>query len=460
MNSEQIKKTIEGGESQDVEFKEVFPGREKAATIICGFANTNGGTLVIGVRKGGKIVGTEGSADELQRKVSLVSQEIQSPPLISQKIHNIEGKRVLFVVVHRANDGNFHTFKGVIYVRAGSTTLRLEGQTMLEYLRNRQILCFDETASDATLADIDDGKIKRFLDIRKQDGYMETHSLKDLLINSRLATTNGTVKIKNAALLFFAKIPASFIPQAEVKLVKFSGTEAVNIVSHKLIVGDVTEQIESSIAFVKQNISKQLRLTEESAKREETYEYPLFVIREAIVNAVVHRDYFSKDAIQINIFDDRMEIINPGTIPFGLSPDRFGMLSVQRNPITYRMLRDFGYAEGLGTGVPRMRNEMRKAGLKDPAFDFSGNFFRLVLMNMKGTLKPVEGLKDLSARQAKAVEYLMQNKTLKSRTYAAINNVSIPTAINDLNEMVKFRFVKKIGAYRGAYYVLNEEKFV
>lgn len=459
MNIEQVKLLAKQDESQELERKEFFPGREKAARTICAFANTNGGALILGIKKGGKIIGVSGDIDELQRKISAASQDIKSPPLISQEVHKIEDKNVLFIIVHKANDGNFHTFQGTIYVRIGSTTQRLEGQTMLEYLRNRQILCFDETASDAKLEDMDEEKIKHFLEMRKQGEYLKTHSLKEFLISSKLAIENGKLKIKNAAILFFAKNPNFFLPQAELKLVKFSGTEAVNIVSYKLIQSDIISQIESAIAFAKQNISKQLTLVPDSARREEIYEYPLFVIREAIVNAVVHRDYFSKDAIQINIFDDRMEITNPGTIPPGLSPEKFGLFSVQRNSITYRILRDFGYVEGLGTGVPRMRNEMRKAGLNDPVFDFSRMFFRVILMNMKGTLKPIEGLDDLNVRQRKAIEYIKQNKTIKSETYATINNISLPTAITDLKEMIHFGFIKKVGSYRGVYYILNEEKF-
>jgi ATP-dependent DNA helicase RecG len=328
---------------------------------------------------------------------------------------------------------------------------------MLEYLQNRQILCFDELSNDAKIEDIDESKVKRFLAFRGNETYIKSHSVKEFLLSMKLAKENGDLKIKNATTLFFAKNPTTFIPQAEIKLAKFSGTEPVNILSYNLIQNDIVDQIESSLSFIKQNISKQLKLTEQSAQREEIYEYPLFVIREAIVNSVVHRDYFSRDAIQVNIFDDRLEITNPGTIPASLSLQNFGKLSVQRNPITYHLLRDYKYVEGLGTGVPRMRNEMRKAGLNDPDFNFSGNFFKVTLLNSKGNLRPVEDLKDLNERQINAITYLQRNKTIKSDIYAEINDVSRPTAINDLNELLKFKYLKKKGTYRGAYYTLNEE---
>jgi ATP-dependent DNA helicase RecG len=180
------------------------------------------------------------------------------------------------------------------------------------------------------------------------------------------------------------------------------------------------------------------------------------VLREAVVNAVVHRDYFSYDAIQINIFDDRIEMSNPGGLPDGLTTEFFGKRSVRRNPITYRLLRDCGFVEGLGTGVPRMISEMRKSGLRDPEFHFESGFFVVVLRNAKRMMKPIEGMNDLNPRQILALEYLRQNKTLKSKTYANMNNVSSPTAIKDLNELAKFKYIRKVGTYRGGYYILKE----
>ena len=459
MNAEQAKKLIEEGEGEEVEFKESFPGTEDVARIICSFANVSGGTLIIGVSDDGKITGISGNLDEMQKKVSVSVQDIKSAPHISQQIFDMHGKKVLFISVPKPGDNNFHTFKGVLYARIGSTSPKLEGQTMLEFLRQRQILCFDELVSEAKLEDIDEDKVKNYLRLINRDVYLKAHSVSDFLLSQKLAK-GDQLKIKNAAVLFFAKEPMSFIPQAEVKLVKFAGIEAVDIVTHKVLQGNILEQIDLAIDFVRQNISKQFRLSPDSPRREDIYEYPPFVIRESIVNAVAHRDYFSRDGIQINIFDDRLEIINPGSIPAALPREKFGRYPVQRNPLIYKLLREVDYVEGYGTGVPRMRNEMRKAGLKDPIFDFSGDFFSVTLLNEKGSLKPVEGLSDLNERQKTAIDYLMKNKIIKSKTYASLNNVSLPTAINELREMVHFGFVIKVGKFRGVYYELNKERFM
>jgi ATP-dependent DNA helicase RecG len=273
----------------------------------------------------------------------------------------------------------------------------------------------------------------------------------------KLATKNGEFKIKNSALLFFAKTPLFFNPQIEIKLVRFDGTEPVKIIAHELIQSDLTEAIERALSFVKNNLSKSMEI-KSTAKREEKLQYPLEVIREAIVNAVAHRDYFSKDAIQIYIFSDRIEITNPGSLPQALPKELFGTLSVQRNPVTYKLLRDYGYVEGLGSGIPRMINNMREYELVDPEFGIYEQFFRITLRNKPSNLKPIKEHADLNERQIKAIKFMKENKSIKTKMYMKINNVSFGTARLDINEMLKFGYANKIGSYKGAYYVLKEEK--
>ena len=183
------------------------------------------------------------------------------------------------------------------------------------------------------------------------------------------------------------------------------------------------------------------------------------VVREAIVNAVAHRDYFSRDSIQIYLFSNRIEITSPGSLPVGLTKELFGALSVRRNPIVYRLLRDYEYVEGLGSGVPRMINGMREQNLKDPVFGIYEHFFRVILYNEKSELKPVDGLEDLNERQQRAVEFLRKNTSLKTKTYMEMNKTSYGTANKDIAEMLKFKYIKKVGEYRGAYYVLNKKRY-
>ena len=454
MNKKQLLEIIEGGETQETEFKESFP--RDLPKLMAGFSNTNGGVIVIGITSKKSIIGVKGDLDKLQQKISEAAQEVSPRVLPEIRVHNFNGKKVISITIDKAV-GDACTFKGVFYIRSGSTTKRLEGGHEIEsLLTSKSIICFDETFSNAGTKDLDTERIREYLKTRNKESFLKKNSVEQFLLSSELAARNGGLKIRNAAALFFSKEPEKFFPQIEIKLALFAGTKPIKIISHKLIQSDPASSIEMSMAFIEKNLSKSIKITGKP-KRQEKPEYPVEVIRESIINAVAHRDYFSKDSIQIYIFDDRIEITSPGSLPRGLPRKLFGSLSIRRNPIIYRLLRDHDYIEGLGSGVPRMINAMRKNGMKDPDFQIDHErIFRVVLHNEKGKQKPIEEYADLNQRQKKCIEFLEKHKTIKTSKYQELNGVSSGTAIADINELMKFGYIKKIGAYRGAYYVLNK----
>ncbi len=449
----EIQKLLKIGESQQAEFKESFHSAQDISKVMAAFANTLGGTVLIGIDDKGRVIGLKGSIDKLQQEVSSAAQSISPAPLISVERHQIDGKQLLSVIVQQPSDQIYHTFHGAIYVRVGSTNRRLDGATHLEYLRHRQILSFDESFDSlATLKDLDIHKIKAYLEARGQEAVLKSHGIEKFLISNRLADSDKSLRIKNSTLLLFAKNPVHFIPQAEIKVVQFAGSEPIEIISHQLIQTDLGSAIDQATEFVRSHISKRIQITS-TPRREEYYEFPLPVIREMVINAVAHRDYFSKDSIQISLFDNRIEVANPGSLVQGLTRELFGLLSVRRNPIIYRILRDMGYIEGLGTGIPKMKDGMRKAGLPEPEFVISDWFFRVILYKKP---KPVEiSDEDLTPRQRKAIEYLKKNTSINTATYAKLNKISLKSAVTDINDMATKKYLKKIGEFRGAYYVLR-----
>ena len=236
MEVNQIISIIEGGETQEVEFKQSFHSSQEMSRTICAFANTLGGILLIGISENKQIIGVQKDPDNLQQQVSAANQSVIPTPLISVEVHKIQGKTILEVIVQKSQDNSYHTFHGAIYVRVGSTTRRIDGQTHLEFLRNRHILCFDESYDPSfTLDDIETEKVKEYLGIRKQERYLDAHTMHDFLLSNKLATLNGELRIKNPVILLFARNTTHFLPQAEIKLVQFSGREAITILSHKLL---------------------------------------------------------------------------------------------------------------------------------------------------------------------------------------------------------------------------------
>ena len=452
MEIENLKRIIAEGENTEIELKQSFHSVQEIAKIISAFANTQGGLLILGVDDKGKIEGIKENPDAIQQRISNSNATIHPSPIINVEVHTIDKKKVIVIAVHKADSTVFHTVEGVIYVRIESTIQKLEGQSILEFLRNRQILLFEESIeATAKIEDLDTTKVSEYLKERNQPDYLSTHSLKDFLASKKLVSFQPDLKIKSVAILFFAKDPQQFYSYAQIKLVRFDGNQPIKVLAYEDAKGNLPQMIEHAMNFVRRFTPKEFVIT--GAKRTEIPALPEEAVREAIINAVAHRDYFNKNEIQLSIFDNRLEITNPGGLPEGMTKELLGTLSIQRNPVVYQMLKDYDYMEGIGSGISKILRAMKEKNLKEPAFLISKEFFRIVFE--MGAGKTIEKFA-FSNRQVKAMEYAKSHKKINSKEYAKINKVSIPTAVKYLKELEKKKMLKKIGKYRGAYYTINE----
>lgn len=449
MDVENLKKVIASGETVEVELKQSFHSVQEIAKIISAFANTQGGLLVLGISDNGNIEGVKENQDILQQKIANSNAMIHPSPMINVEIHGIDNKKIVVVAVHKADSIVFHTVDGVIHVRIGSTVQKLEGQSILEFLRNRQILLFEESIEPiAKTEDLEVAKIMEYLEKRNQPNYLASHSLKDFLTSKKLASFQPDLKIKSDALLFFAKDPQQFYPYAQIKLVRFDGNQPIKVLAYEDAKGNLPQMIEHAINFVQRFIPKEFVII--GSKRTELLALPQEAVREAVINAVAHRDYFNKNEVQLSIFDDRLEITNPGSLPEGMTKELLGILSIQRNPAIYQLLKDYGYMEGIGSGISKILQTMKEKGLKEPSFLISKEFFRIIF---EMTPQKINRKTVLTKRQVKAMAYIQSHEKISSEEYAKINKISIPTAIKDLNDLEKKKVLKKIGAYKGTHYV-------
>lgn len=435
-------------ESQGLEFKRNVQNFRDISKTACAFANAFGGQIRVGFTDKGVVCGVpEKDIDLLQQRLDGAIQQVTPVPFHKINVDEKEGKRIIVVEIYRIGQGAFCTFSGIVYYRIGSRNTKLEGRTLQDYIVKHRILSFDESLSKATVEDIDENKLRQFLKKRSPSIEFNEENIKEYLLNLELAIQDPEFHIINAALLFFAKEPSKFLPQNEVKLVRFKGTKPINIIDSRIINLNILENQNEAESFIKKNTRTAFKI--EKLEREEIPEYPNAVTREALVNALVHRDYFSRDAIQINIFDNRIEFINPGTLPNGISLQILGSLSVRRNPITYRLMRELKLIEGFATGIPRMREAMKEVGLPEPVFEELGSFFRVTLYNQK----PLD-INEINERQKRALAYLEKNLSITSKTYMEMNAVSQPIAVSDLNELSTLGLIKRVGKTRGSYYVI------
>jgi len=439
----EIAKYLMDEESQVLERKPTLADPKKIAHTICAFANTEGGVFLIGVDDKGRVIGLEKQKlDSIQKSITELIKECKPIPSANIEIREAEGKFIVATLISKIFD-SVCFYDGRVWVRTGPTNRQLSSSELIEFLKQRQMLNFEDQATEANIEDIDRKKLDMYLQKRGGSDFKEKETA-DLLFNLKLLRDG---KVTNLAVLFFAKDIARLIPYAEIRLVRFKGTEAVDIINTSRVVDTVPELIESSISFIRVNTKTRYEIKE--IRREDITEYPLLVIREAISNAIGHRDYFNQNSMQVSIFDDRIEITNPGHLPMELTLKDLGRLAVHRNPRLYQMLSLADYVEGYGTGVPRMIQRMRERGLPDPVFEEIGNFFRITLYNEESK-KAIEQY-GLNPIQQKILSLVKGGKN-KSRDIARECSLSIPTIVKNLAEMEKKGMIKRIGMARDTHY--------
>lgn len=251
--------------------------------------------------------------------------------------------------------------------------------------------------------------------------------------------------------------PQRFCPAAVVKCSHYHSTEVVRpIPSHQVLGNTLFEQADAAADFVLSRLDRTIGGREETTAAEEKLEIPKEAIREIIVNAIVHRDYDSNASVQIDVFADRVEILNPGGLPDELTVDDLikEHLSVPVNPFLARPFYLAGYINQLGYGTLNVVKWCREASLPDPKFDPAENRFRVTVWRNWLTDDRMKGL-NLNERQIKAVQFLKSNLRITNTEYQKLTVVSRATAKRDLDEMVKLGLLKLEGAGRSAHYRLT-----
>jgi len=266
--------------------------------------------------------------------------------------------------------------------------------------------------------------------------------------------------LTNAGVLFFSKSIEYLILQAKVICVLYKGTEKLYILDKKDLAGNIIENIENAILFVKRHTNIEYRI--EDTRRLEVPDIPDIALREAIVNAVCHRDYFEKGAhVMIEIYDDRVEISNPGGLPSGLEAKEFGTKSVVRNPVIASLLNRADYIEQIGTGINRIKNAIKNHGKGEVNFNYN-NFFSVTFTRTKkvgdkvGDKVTIKVTDKVTDNQRKILDYMQNNvhiTTIQLSIKIGISNRKIKDNIKKLKEK---NLVKRIGSPRSGYWkVIN-----
>ncbi|MFH0924408.1 MAG: ATP-binding protein [bacterium] len=244
---------------------------------------------------------------------------------------------------------------------------------------------------------------------------------------------------------------------AEVKCLHFHTTEISKpISSYQLYKGTLFEQIDETVDFVLSKLNRSVAYNKDRVSSDIIYEIPKSVLREAVVNAVAHRDYSSNASIQVMLFPDRLEIWNPGSLPEGITPEtlRIPHASIPRNPLISDPLFLAHYIERAGTGTLDMIATCHKVGLPEPVFEQRGNQFVLTIWRNWLTESVLVKL-DLNDRQSEAIKYVKEHGEISRKVYVSLFSISPRQALSDLTDLVEKRVFILCGKGRATRYKLH-----
>ena len=453
-----LKKIISQGESETVEFKKSLSESKEIIKTISAFANTKGGRIIVGVSNYGKVLGVEIGKDTVERLANQITQNTDPKVHPRITVEKIDEKQIIIIKVKESSDHLVLAF-GRPYKRIGKSTLRMskDEYEILILEKHKDKLYFDsQICKEATLKDIDKEKIRWFLKKAKAERNLNINS--SALPSEALKRLNLLIDNKptNTAILMFSKNPQRFFIQSEIRCARFKGMKAVKpFIDMKVIEGSVYEQIDQAEKFILFNIKKAAWIEPGKIERQEKWEYPPDAIREAIINAIAHRDYYSSANVHISIFDDRIEIWNPGKLPPPLTPKdlKEEHKSIPVNPSLANLLFLIKYIERWGTGTNDIIKWCREEDLPEPIFKEVTGGFAVVLRKFQ-IPENLESL-ELNERQKKAIEYLKIHKNITRKIYIEINNISPRQANKDLNDLLEKKLIRKQGRGRAISYVLK-----
>jgi len=341
--------------------------------------------------------------------------------------------------------------------------------------------------TEAGLLDLEADRVEAYLNILEEQAADRPDNIpgspdEKLVALGLVRVEGGEVRPTAVALLLFGKNPQKFLPNSSVKLARFKGQDVTGLILDRAeLYGTLDKIIEDTARFVGRNMKVGGPI--KGLYREDTTEYPIVAVREAIANAVAHRDYgISGQKIALRMFDDRLEVESPGGLAGPVTLENLGQKRFSRNPLLTRVMYELRLVEEMGTGIKRMRRTLAELGSAPPTFMADADSFTAVLpARMMEETKPNEPeiapevatnsqtfeisvelrpeyfalmRSGLNERQARGLLYARERGRLTNKDYRAINSdITDETARLDLVGLVDKGFLVKFGDKRGAAYL-------
>lgn len=354
---------------------------------ICAFANATGGVILIGVADDGEIVGIA-NHNKLKSQVQSIARSADPPIAVEMDSAN----DVLCITIPEQH-GKPYSFGGKYYIREGASSQQMSRNEIREFFFKEGLIRFDKTPCH-------NFKIDRDLTPEAWARFAKRAHIPDemdpiVALENLNLLENGIMTHAGAWLL--AEDITRYTLTADVTCAVLRGVTNTHIIDLKNFTGDICAIYDDCIAYMQAKLNT--ALIPHARGRDERLELPEDALREAMVNAIAHRDYRSTAKVQVHIFYDRLEIVTPGGLPAGMREEDLGIRSVPRNPLLFGMFHRMGMVEQIGSGIRRIRQECRDYGVEEPVIEVSDNW---VVTTFK---RPVEQSGQIPSHVTEQVPY-------------------------------------------------------
>ncbi|MBX3055160.1 MAG: putative DNA binding domain-containing protein [Anaerolineae bacterium] len=431
---------------------------EPLAECLVALANGDGGVIVLGLDDNGRPTTPiwEEEAEGALREAAGLCR-----PPVPTNWQPVETRSGVLIGLHVPRSTELHALDdGRVLIRSGAQNRPLSGDEVRDLAASKNTAEYEtEIVPGARPDDLDQDIIRDYLARREERGAPRTLDVAELLYE--IGATNREGEPTTIGILLFGKKPQLFFPQSGITFVKFPGTEprgedgGIGYGRRDEISGNLARIIERAWNIIFEEM--RVGATVNGLERAELLEYPRFAVREALVNAVAHRDYRIRGRrIEVRMYADRLEIISPGGLPGYMTLDNLVEEHFSRNPRLVSGLFQWGYIEELGLGIDQMIEEMTQAGHEPPEFKATPHLFTVSLRNKRERAPTPKWTKSMNERQARALTFVRENGSITSRDYQQLcPDVTAETLRLDLKDLVDRSILLKSGSKKGTHYILK-----
>ena len=455
ITKKELKFILQEGEGLKIEFKENIGGIDKE---IVAFANTNGGRIFLGIDDKNNIKGInitnklksqiQDIARNCDPSIKINLEEFCTQGVPSNNLKKVEGKNILIINVEEGKNKPYKCSQG-FYLRQGANSQKMTRDEIFDFAISEGKIKFDERINNDFIYpnDFDENKLNNYLNLAKISKIISNEKT---LAELNITKNNTDIKFNNTGVLFFAKEPQRFISWSVFTVVLFKDKGGADIIDRKEITGSLFEIVDKVMDFVKLYSKVAYKFTGKP-QRENVYEYSFEAIREAVINSVMHKNYFEHGHNNIlKFFPDRIQIEN-----IWIKPKSFilGKTVYRRNRIIADLFSKIHFGEKIGSGVERMKLYCKKEKAPFPEIRFTDTHFYVVFKPSRAYIERAEGLAEgLAETQKKIISLISKNKKISRAELAKKIEISQTAIYKNIARLKQKNLLRRIGSAKGGHW--------